>query len=73
MIVVHKLASQKLLKFDDLNKMVELENASKVGEANDKIYRLQPLALYTTVGFAVVATISLIAGLVHELMHKAQF
>lgn len=72
-IAIHKLASEKLMKYDKVDEWTVLENASNVGKTNLKIYRYQPFVLYLTVGLASIAAISLISGLVHELLHNAKF
>lgn len=72
-IEINKLASEKLIKYDKLDEWLVLENASKVGETNLKIYKYQPFVLYLTVGLASIGAISLISGLAHELLHSAKF
>ena len=62
MVSVQKLSSARLIDSTDLSRIIELENASKLGEKAAALFKWQPLVLYLSVGGAGLGILTILGA-----------
>ncbi len=73
LISVQKLASAKLLDASNLNKLLELENASDLGDKTQRLYRFQPYVFYSSICSASVGILALLYGFIRGFLISIRF